>query len=105
MLKVVTCTCGGAERTARDVLMKGGLQNYMEFPITKGKNPSLREVDAIPDQYKDMAEYKALVSYIKKSGRFVIIFGYKDDTFRWADVSRGSIKEKIDGEIIVTEMK
>lgn len=105
MIKVVTCTCGGAERTARDVLLKGDMPDYMEYPITKGKSQSLKELEELPDEYKAKPEYKAMLNYIRNSGRFVIILGYKDGAMRWADVSRGTIKEKIDGEIIVSEMK
>lgn len=106
MIEVITCTCGGADRTAREVLRKGGMENCLETPITKGKAPSLTVLDSLKE-YSDIPEYGALCSYVKKAGRFVVIIGHdpKTHSFRWADVSRGSIKERLDGEIIVSEYK
>ena len=105
MIFVITCTCGGAERTARDVLNKGGMPNYMEFPITKGKQASLKVLDSLKPVYGARTEFNALYGYVKKTGRFVVVIGCSDNIFRWSDVSRGAIKERIDGEIIVSEFK
>lgn len=105
MIEVITCTCGGADRTAREVLRKGGMENCLDFPIVRGKSPSLAVLDAMREEYGDLTEFKVLYDYVKKAGRFVVVVGHdhSSHSMRWADVSRGSIKEQIDGEIIVSE--
>lgn len=107
MLKVIMCSCGGADRTARNVLRKGGVENPLEFPLVSSKASSLKALEEFPPQFKELAPFKALVSHVKSAGRFVIIIGYSNDPLqlKWADVSRGSIKESLDGEIIVEYFK
>lgn len=105
MIKVIACTCGGVERLARTTLRNGGMKNALEVPITRGKKESMRELASLPETCKETAQYKALLDYVSKAGRFVIIVGYSDNDMRWMDVSRGTIKEKLDGELIVEHFK
>lgn len=105
MLKVITCTCGGADRTARETLRRGGIANPLKFPVVQGKNKSQRELETIPAEYKETAQFKALKEYVAKAGRFVIVIGYGNGELRWSNVSRGTIKEKLDGELIVEHYK
>lgn len=107
MLKVIMCSCGGADRTAREVLRKGGVDNPLEFPLTSSKAASIKELEAFPPRFKELPQFKALYEHVKQAGRFVIIIGYSADPLqlKWADVARGSIKENLDGEILVEYFK
>ena len=105
MLKVLTCTCGGADRTARETLRKGGVADPLKFPVIQGKVKCQKELETLPEVYKETAQFKALKAYIAKAGRFVIMLGYGNGELRWSNVSRGSIKERLDGELIVEHYK
>lgn len=107
MIYVVTCTCGGADRTAREALRNGGVENPIEYPIYKGKKEAKAVVTQLISRFGPSADLGALLDYIEKAGRFVVVIGVDTKTrqTRWADLSRGSIKEKLDGEIIVKEFK
>lgn len=107
MIAVITCACGGADRMAREALRKGGVENPIEFPITKSKNSSLAVLESLKPEYGDLTDFKVLVEHVKRSGRFVVVIGYSssEHIMRWADVSRGTLKEKLDGEILVSEFK
>lgn len=107
MIYVVTCTCGGADRTAREALRNGGVENPLEYPIYKGKKEAKSVVTQLISRLGTSNDLGALLGYIEKAGKFVVVIGVdpKKPSTRWADLSRGSIKEKLDGEIIIREFK
>lgn len=105
MIKVIACTCGGVERLARATLMKGGMTDHMNVPITRGKNKSIAVLNALPEVYRNTSDFKALEAHVQNSGRFVIIIGYANGGLKWMDIARGTIKEKLDAELIVEHYK
>ena len=77
MIYVVTCTCGGADRTAREALRNGGVENPIEYPIYKGKKEAKAVVTQLISRFGPSADLGALLDYIEKAGRFVVVTGMR----------------------------
>lgn len=103
MILVVTCTCGGAESTARTALKNGGHPDWLTLPIAQGKNQTKYVLDTLKGKFENNSSYQALCQHVEKRGRYVVIIGHRDKTFAWADISRGSIQDRLDAEILVKE--
>ena len=103
MIAVVTCTCGGAEGLARTALKNGGYPDWLNTPIAQGKSQTKYVLESLKARYEDVSSYKALKAHVENRGRYVVIIGYKDKTFAWTDISRGSLKDRLDAEILVKE--
>lgn len=103
MIAVVTCTCGGAESLARTALKNGGHPDWLNTPIAQGKNQTKYVLESLKNRYENISSYQALVDHVNKKGRYVVIIGYKDKVFAWTDISRGSIQDRLDAEILVKE--
>ena len=103
MIAVVTCTCGGAEGTARTALKNGGHPDWLNIQIAKGKAQTKYVLDTLKSRYESSSSYQALCQHVEKRGRYVVIIGYRDKIFAWADISRGSVKDRLDAEILVKE--
>lgn len=103
MIAVVTCTCGGAEGLARTALKNGGVKNWLSYPIAQGKQQTKYVLDTMRNKFGDVAAFQALEAYIQKSGRYVVIIANDGKKFAWTDISRGTLKERLDAEILVSE--
>lgn len=105
MIKVFACTCGGVDQLVRTALKDGGHPDWLNMPITKGRQESIRELDSLKPLLGMNAGFNALYDKLKSgAGKYIIIFGYtKEGAVRWSDISRGTIKEMMDAEIIVSE--
>lgn len=103
MIAVVTCTCGGAEGLARTALKNGGVENWLNYPIAQGKQQTKFVLDTMRSKFGDVDSFKALETYTQKSGKYVIIIAHDGKRFAWTDISRGSLKERLDAEILVKE--
>ena len=103
MIAVVTCTCGGAEGLARSALKNGGHPDWLNMPIAQGKKQTEFVLDTFKQKHENNSSYQALCEYVKKRGRYVVIIGEKGKVFAWADISRGTIQERMDAEILVKE--
>lgn len=105
MILIVTCTCGGAEGLARTALKNGGVSDWLTRPIAQGKPQTKVVLDMIRPTFANDDKYKALCQYVEKAGRYVIVVGYDPSKkiFEWRDFSRGTIKERLDAEILIKE--
>ena len=103
MIAIVTCTCGGAENMARTVLKNGGHPNWLNEPVAQGKSQTKYVLDALRSRYKDDPAFQALEQFTSKAGKYIVVIGYDKNVFKWTDVARGKLKDRIDGEIIVKE--
>lgn len=103
VIAVVTCTCGGAENLARTALKNGGHPDWLNLTISKGKSQTKYVLDALKSRYQNASSYQALAEYVEKRGRYVVIIGYKDKTFAWTDIANGTLKDRLDAEILVKE--
>ena len=103
MIAVVTCACGGAEEMARSVLKNGGFGNWLKMPIARGKEQTEYVMNSLRGRYGSNDKFKALDSYYKGRSSYIILIGYDKGEFKWADVARGTIKERLDGEILVRD--
>lgn len=107
MIKIFACTCGGVDQLARTVLKEGGHPDWLNVPITKGRQESMRQLEKLKPLLGMNAGYNALYEKLNGgAGKYTIVFGYNQDgAVRWADISRGAIKEMMDAQIIVSEFK
>lgn len=103
MIAVVTCTCGGAEGLARTALKNGGVKNWLSYPIAQGKQQTKYVLDTLRAKFGEVSSFKALEAFTQKSGRYVVIIAHDGKRFAWTDIARGSIKERLDAEILVSE--
>lgn len=101
MIAVITCACGGAEEMARSILRQGEYEDWLKMPIAKGKDQSKYVMDSLRSRYQNNDNFKALDAYYPGRSSYIVVIGYDKDNFKWADVARGKIKERLDGEIIV----
>lgn len=105
MILMMTCTCGGAEGLARTALKNGGVSDWLSRSIAQGKQQSKVVLDMLRPTFANNDKYNALCQYVEKSGKYVVAVGY-DPTkkiFEWSDFSRGTIKERLDAEILIKE--
>lgn len=102
MILLLACQCGGVVPLIRGVLKESGIDNWLDEPIYQGKRRSIEILEQFPDYYKGLLQFGALYDHISNHSSFAVIVGYDADNFRWADVSMGDIKSKLDGEIIAT---
>lgn len=103
MIAIVTCTCGGAEGLARTALKNGGHPDWLNFRIAKGKQQTKYVLDTLRAKYGDVDSYKALETFTQKSGKYVVIIAYDGKKFAWTDISRGTLKDRLDAEILIKE--
>lgn len=103
VIAVVTCTCGGAEGLARTALKNGGVGNWLDFPIAKGKQQTKYVLDTMRNKFGEVDSFKALETYTQKSGKYVVIIANDGKRFAWTDISRGSLKDRLDAEILIKE--
>lgn len=100
MLAIVSCTCGGAESLARQVLKDGGCNYWIDVPIYQGPETFNCFMDSLPEKVKESEEAEILKFHVGMSGSYVIIVGYTENKLVWADVKNGGIKDRLDAEII-----
>ena len=101
MILVVTCTCGGAENLARTALKNGGHPNWLNLSIAQGKKQSEYVLDTLKSKFENVASYQALKDFIQKRSRYVVIIGHDDKTFAWTDIANGTLKDRLDAELLV----
>lgn len=103
MIAIVTCTCGGAEGLARTVLKNGGHPDWLNVPIASGAKQTEYVLDTLKDKYGSAPGYAALRDFVKNHGRYVVVIGFNGKVFAWTDISRGTLKDRLDAEILVNE--
>lgn len=103
MIAVITCACGGAEEMARSILKQGENSDWLKMPIAKGKDQSKYVMDSLRSRYGNNDKFKALDSYYPNRSSYIIFIGYDGKEFKWADAARGTIKERLDAEILVRD--
>ena len=101
-LKILACTCGNSANLARNTLKKIKGFPWLEFPVTRGKQKVIKELEAMPDFVKASEQYRALRAMLTHKSKFVVFFGYstENQAVIWADVASGKLQEKIDAELI-----
>lgn len=105
MLVLLTCQCGGAEPMVRSVLQTAGVKDWLKVPVKKGKKAATDWLDMCPDKIKSTLEWGALRNFIVNNGKYAVIVGYNDLMFKWSDVAAGSIKAKLDAEVIAKKFE
>lgn len=103
MIAIITCACGGAEEMARSILRQADYKDWLKMPIAKGKDQSKYVMDSLRGKYQNDDNFKALDGYYPNRSSYIVIIGYDKGVFKWADVARGKIKERLDGELIVRD--
>lgn len=88
---------------ARTALKNGGHPDWLDLTISKGKSQTDYVMNTLKGRYENAPSYQALAEYVRKRGRYVIIIGYKDKTFAWTDIANGTLKDRLDAEILVKE--
>lgn len=98
---LLTCECGSAEPLARQVAQAAGIVDWMSLPLHKGVQHCLTVLDRFPEPFHDLLAFRALHNFIEGGGTYVVVVGYTDEFFYWADVSSGSPKDMLDGQSIL----
>lgn len=97
MITVVTCRCGSTEQLARRFLNEAGCPNPLEVPLYEGKEASLSFANSLL-QYPEAG---MLANYVKNSSKWVIIVGWNEKGFRWADIVHSPTASRVEGQLIV----
>lgn len=102
MILLCSCTCGGVENLLKRVLKEAGITDWLSMPLHKGKDKTRRAIAALPEQIREKSETKAFLAHISHKSKYAAVFGYSEenDVVIWADVARGSTKERIDAQNI-----
>lgn len=99
MLAVCSCLCGSTDKLLRGFLNKSGYKEWMEIDIYKGKEKTKKLLDMLP-QYPEIGELR---NFVEKSSKWAVIIGFDGQFCKWADISRGGVKAKVDAEIIIQQ--
>ena len=99
---LLVCDCGGSEQLVRSALHSAGVGNWATAPLVRGKRRVLEWLDKLPEEIHNKPEIGGLYRLVKNNGRFAVILGYDDLSVRWGDVASGSLKEKLDAEVIAS---
>lgn len=97
MILACGCECGSTVSLIRSFLKKNGYEDWLSVPIVKGKEKSLRMLRGVP-QYP---EIEMLQNYVKSASKWAVIIGYNDNGCRWADLTHGGEKSKVDASLII----
>lgn len=97
MIRVVTCLCGGSESLIRNFLKSIGYNDWLNIPITKGKEKSLSVINQLPPT----SEKEMLKNLLKNASKWAIIIGYNETSMKWSDISHNGPKSRIEAEALV----
>lgn len=97
MIAVCGCECGSTDSLLRGFLRANGYKDWLMVPVIKGKEKSLRMLRGIP-QYP---EVEMLQNYVKNASKWAVVIGYNDSTCRWADLTHGKEKSRVDASLII----
>lgn len=100
MIALLSCTCGGSEHLLRGTLRGAKGVDWLNAPIYKGKDAAKAFFDSLPEGIANFPEIKALQSSISHRSRYAVVLGYNENGAIWTDVTAGSIKNKLDAQII-----
>lgn len=103
MIYAFRCDCGGAEGLIRRALERGGVQDWLSYPICVGKDASLNALrqNGYP---QDDIEIRSLIRFISGASKFAVVLGIKDGKIRWANLSDSSPAAKLDAEVIIDKL-
>lgn len=97
MILATGCECGSTDPMIRGFLKKEGYKDWLMVPIIKGKEKSLRMLRGVP-QYP---EIEMLQNYVKNASKWAVIVGYNEQGCRWADLTHGKAKSKVEASLIL----
>lgn len=97
MIAVVACLCGSSNSRARNFLKSCGYQDWLNVPISQGKEKSLSFLNRLPA----VPEKEMLQSFLKNAGKWVVIIGYDQNSMKWSDIAHNGPKSKIEAQYIV----
>lgn len=97
MIFCLICNCTGSENQARTFLRNNGVSNYMEIPITQGREACMKYLQRLPR----LKEVEMLEDFLRRSTSFVVVAGFKDRMFKWSEVAHGDAASEVEGELIV----
>lgn len=98
----LVCECLGAENLVRSVFNEADIKDWLNVPVYKGDRAK-SVAKEIAEKYSMSKDAKLLDYYLSnRQGSFAVIVGYDPDTqiVKWADVSTGDVKSKIEGKVI-----
>lgn len=94
---VCVCQCNSSEMLARQFLKGVGYPNWLDIPIEKGKERSLRMLEYLPNY----PEVQMLRNYLQSASKWVIIVGWNEKGCRWADITHSGPKAQVDAQLVV----
>lgn len=99
MIRMLICNCPSGPTKAYKFL-EPLVENWLDVPMYKGRQKCI-------DFLLKFSDYGPIpneaINFIMKSGKFVIVVGWNDYKFRWADIGHGKVENSLDAEQIVRE--
>lgn len=99
MIKCCGCMCGSTDNLIRTFLHNNGYQGWNSIDIPKGKEKSRWMLSTMPQ----FPEVDMLNSYLDNASKWAVIIGYdRDGNCKWADLTHGGEKSRINAEFIIS---
>ena len=103
MLALLICNCHNSESLGRRALREAGVAKWLSVKSYKGRGASLSFCHELEDYCEDNSDVPSLMNYIKQKGSYVIVVGYTENGFMWADYGNGKTKDSVKAKMIAKE--
>lgn len=103
MIMGLVCRCSGADTKLLSFIRDHSTVDWTEVPVKVGKVKSLEAISSIPLDVDGPDNPIPLANLVDNHSRYMVIMGYKNDRFMWADISHGDPKSLADAEIILEQ--
>lgn len=97
MILACGCHCGGTDSLIRNFLKSVGYEDWINIPISKGKEKSLSLLNHLPPT----DEKEMLRNFLKDATKWAVIIGYNDQACKWSDIAHNGVKSRIEAEFVV----
>lgn len=97
MIEVIGCLCGSTNSLVRNFLKSAGYANWLNTPITQGKEKSLAVLNHLPNT----PEKEMLKSFLKSASKWAVIIGYDETTMKWSDIAHNGPKSRIEASALI----
>lgn len=99
MIVILACRCHASEPLARKALRENHCEGWQTFPIIKGRQECINALNQLPQNQT----INAIKEYLKRVSSWTIIIGTDGEEYRWADIGKGKIIDRLDGDKILED--
>lgn len=100
MIATLVCFCPNAEPKAYKFLQQF-VENWMDVPLYRGNKACGRFLEKFKDYPMGPESPYELQKFLSKVSKYIVILGWDEKEFHWADIAHNSAKSKIDAEKII----